>query len=61
MMTKLMQIISERGNPAYDLFRIGLEEIKVPRHLIDMLPEFLSETSTRYTVRIFVLIPEGNQ
>ena len=61
MMTKLMQILSERGNSAYDLLRIGLKEIKVPRHLIDMLPKFPSGTSIRFTVRIFFLIPEGRQ
>ena len=45
MMTNLMQILSSRGNRAYDVFRAGLIQINSPLHLIEMLPDVSSQTT----------------
>ena len=37
-MTRLMHILSGRGNEAYDAFRDGLIHINAAPHLIDLLP-----------------------
>ena len=42
-----MQILSLRGNKAYDCFRFGLKQINAPDHVMRLLPDFTNEEKMR--------------
>ena len=45
MMTKLVRILSERGNSAYDALRNGLVVINASDFLIALLPDFSNDSN----------------
>ena len=58
-MTKIMQILSGRGNKAYDCFRVGLKQINAPYHVLWLLPDFAYEAEMREAeeYRLVIIFP----
>ena len=56
-MTEIMQILSRRGNEAYDCFRVGLKQINAPDHVMKLLPEFANEAEMEQSEATGLVIP----